>query len=274
MHAELSGEAIPAHAGRPADLTCKCRRGELPRCPNFGDQLAHGFTLERATALLEVSTDTEVSLSFWLPLGDHCGMRSGIGGTAHWRGWRQAKASDLPPAAQLPSWWINLATDGAPLRAIARLQPSRSGRVEITALLLERTDGQVLTARDLTGVRLGELQQSAQHTYGWMQDSVTGALLAPTPVAPPPKPGRSRSNEHYRAVWDIWQEAREAAPSRSSAWLRQEWKKRYGEDVAWPTIVRWRDRAIHLYGKYEEGPSRTSATSGWRLSRPDTSSRC
>ena len=203
------------------------------------------------------------SLALWLPSGYGSGMsqlrpsdaKSGIGRTAHWRGWRYANPDEIARGnATGPIWWVNVATSGPPLRATATLQPARTGRVEITALLLERLDDQALTAKDISGMRLSELQQSAQHTYGWMRDAHTGAILAPTSVAPPPKPGRSHSDEHYRTVWELWVESGQAAPDRRSAWLRQEWEKRYGEKVAWPTIVRWRDRACAMFDEQKDEP--------------------
>lgn len=156
-------------------------------------------------------------------------------------------------AAQATNWMANESLDGK-LAALARLQPAPNGRVEITALWLERKDGAPLAVRDFGAAHLGELQQSVQNPFilgslSGVRDKGDGVYDAGNrvqlhPITAPPRrsgPG-GMPPEHWDAVRPLWLEAREVAPDRATTWMQERWAERYGERIPIATMARWRER--------------------------------
>ncbi len=166
--------------------------------------------------------------------------------TKHWLGWAMGADRIEAAAARATNWMVNESRDGE-LVALARLQPAVNGRVEITALWLERTDGGPLAVRDFGSAHLGELQQAAQHplirgSLAGRRDDGSHALLHPV-KAPPRRSGpRGMPPEHWQTVEALWLEAREVAQGRVTTWMQERWTERYGEKIPIPTMDRWRKR--------------------------------
>jgi hypothetical protein len=99
----------------------------------------------------------------------------------------------------------------------------------VVAVLVEREDGRAITARDLRRVKLPP---------AWSLASNLGRLPG-SPVITAARPGaRGKSDDHWRAVFDLWARAQRVAPRAPVRWMREQWP-----DVSDATMRRWVKRA-------------------------------
>lgn len=112
------------------------------------------------------------------------------------------------------------------------------GRSVVTGIVVTRTDGQALTARDLRRIRFppsSRLWAERLEKYG--------AARRAAPAKPGPK---GHPIEHWRGVYDLWEQALRAAPRAPIRWIQQQ----YEPEVSIATVGRWVKRAR---GMKEEG---------------------
>lgn len=149
------------------------------------------------------------------------------------RDWWQARYDD--------EWWVGLRYSADPkLVVMVRLAATSKG-VTCTGLLVER-DGDEVTARDLRAIQLRSLLDTSLAAY---RDVVISGETLVQPARPGP-PGHPP--EHWRQVWDRYQEARKQAPSSYIRWMRNQYDARQRPSDA--TMRRWVQTAQR---KHERG---------------------
>jgi hypothetical protein len=151
-----------------------------------------------------------------------------VDGPATWRPtpglWFEARRTDRP--GLLLRFRLSGRTDEGPLR--------------LTAVCVERDDREV-AARDLRSFHLRDLVAMA--TEGWNID--TGERT-PKPSRPGPA---GHPEEHWRRVWQLYEEARSAGARSYIGWMRSHWTP----PVPDATMRRWLRVARE---RYEGGDQR------------------
>ncbi len=128
--------------------------------------------------------------------------------------------------------WRDLRWEGQPhwLAVRVRFAPTGDG-VAVAGVQIERNDGRAVTARDLRAVKLPP---------NWVLFGEAAARWckpAGEPISASRKGPKAKGDEHWRAVWNAWQEARQVAPRAPVAWLLTRWP------VSDATMRRWVKRA-------------------------------
>lgn len=133
-----------------------------------------------------------------------------------------------------PDWAVVRHPDmpeGLQLRV--RTAPTEDG-FAIVAVLVEREDGRAVSARDLRKVKLPP---------AW----ALAPFMAPRPGTPqvgPARPGRrGKTDDHWRAVFGLWREARKVAPLAPVRWMRAQWPGEPSDATMRRWITRARERA-------------------------------
>lgn len=124
--------------------------------------------------------------------------------------WREARYEGQPPY----------------LKLLLKLAPTRDG-VAVAGVQVERRDGRAVSARDLRAVRLPPT---------WVLHGEAAARWYPTEEAPVARSrwgSRDRLDDRHRMVWDLWQQAQEAAPRAPIVWMLPQL------DVSDATARRW-----------------------------------
>lgn len=153
------------------------------------------------------------------------GYPDGMATDPDWRaGWL------IAPFATPPGW----ATIGHPdmpkgLHLSVKIAPTVDG-LAVSAVLIERVDGRAITARDLR-IKLPP---------AWLLAAGRPSSLPGSPVIAAARPGaRGKSDDHWRAVFDLWARAQRVAPRAPVRWMRTQWPR----DVSDATMRRWTKRA-------------------------------
>jgi hypothetical protein len=100
------------------------------------------------------------------------------------------------------------------------------------AVLVARNDGRAVTARDLRSVKIPQPWMLARgREFAW-PDHGSPTITAVGPGA------RSKSDDHWRAVFSLWSRARRTAPRSPIKWMLAQ-----RPDVSDATMRRWVKRA-------------------------------
>jgi hypothetical protein len=131
-----------------------------------------------------------------------------------------------------PGWARYMHLDMPPyLQVMVRTALTADG-VAAEAVLVERTDGRTLSARDLREVKLPQPWMLARGR------ELAGPGAAPS-VAAVPSGARGKGDEHWRAVLRLLAEAERVAPRTPVRWMREQWP----EHVSDATMRRWVKKA-------------------------------
>src|SRR5260370_42195321 len=124
--------------------------------------------------------------------------------------------------------WGELGGEGQAPGLIVRVRFAPTGDgVAVAGVQVERTDGRAVTARDLRAVKLPpNWVLFGEAAARWFQPSGE-------PVRASRKGPNAKSDEHWHAVWNAWQQAQQAAPRAPVAWLLTRWP------VSDATMRRW-----------------------------------
>jgi hypothetical protein len=122
--------------------------------------------------------------------------------------------------------WAEVRHPGMPknLRLRVRVASTEDG-LAVVAAQVERTNGRAITAQDLRRVKLPP---------AW----VLASSLGPQITSPRPGP-RGKDDEHWRAVFDLWTQAKKFAPHTRVRWMRTQWER----GVPDATMRRWVNKA-------------------------------
>jgi hypothetical protein len=113
-----------------------------------------------------------------------------------------------------------------------RVKPTKDG-LAADAVMVERTDGHAISARDLRAVKIPS---------PWVLASGRPLLSADdnSPVVTVTSPGaRGKSDDHWRAVYSLWVKAQRIAPRTPVRWMLTQWQP----EVSDATMRRWIKRA-------------------------------
>src|SRR5260221_12154089 len=113
-----------------------------------------------------------------------------------------------------PGWaWVMHPAVPDELKVTVKMARTKGGLAP-EAVLVERMDGRAITARDLRAVKLPPPWMLASSIRRFLPAGDDSPVIAAARKGP-----RGKGDEHWRAVFSLWSEARRVAPPTHGKWM-------------------------------------------------------